>query len=305
MGAYTPKTLQRARRWVLWRLEDGKKKPYSANYNGLASSTRANTWATYSKALTKLQYTGGEYNGLGFVFTEGDGLVFIDLDHCINEDGELSDFAEEILALFPKTYTEYSQSETGLHIVAKGKIPRSYKSDKIELYASGRYMAFTGNAYEAVEPAEAQEALDELSRRFNLDKPVETEKPKPLPLSGSDSDIIARAERGANAAIFRALWAGEWESRYKSQSEADLRLISLLYYYSGNEEQVKRLFLSSGLGQRDKGRSEDYLNRTISKAAANTTPNSGQTKKQTAATYYQRQRSGLTDTPDKRKLKRF
>lgn len=301
MGAFTPITLQRARRWVLWKLEDGKKKPYSANYNGLASSTRANTWTYYSKALQKLQY--GDYNGLGYVFAEGDGLVFIDLDHCIEDNGELSAFAEEIIALFPKTYTEYSQSETGLHIVVKGKIPRSYKSDKIELYASGRYMAFTGNAYEAVEPAEAQEALNELSRRFKLDEAVTTERAQPLPLSDSDSDIIAKAERGANAAIFRALWAGEWESRYKSQSEADLRLISLLYYYSGNVEQVRRLFQSSGLGQRDKGRSDDYVSRTIQKAAENTTPGGGQTRKQTATNT--RSRSGLTDTPDKKKLRRF
>lgn len=303
MGYYVPKTLQRAKRWVLWRLEDGKKKPYSANYNGLASSTRANTWTYYSKAAAKLQYS--DYNGLGFVFAEGDGLVFIDLDGCVNEAGELSGFAQEVIDLFPKTYIEYSQSEKGLHIVAKGNIPRAYKSDVIEIYAKGRYMAFTGNAYETAEPAPAQGALDALIKRYDL-KPIEEARTLPrAPIQAEDSDVIDRAKRGGNASTFSTLWAGDWESSYKSQSEADLRLISILYYYSGDAEQVERLFISSGLGQRDKGRSADYLRRTIAKAAENTTPGSGQTRTYKAKAYKAKERSGLTDQPEKEKARRI
>lgn len=308
MGYYVPNTLKRAKAWILWKLEDGKKKPYSANYNGLASTTKAHTWAYYSKAAQKLEYTGEEYNGLGFVFTPGSGLVFIDLDHCIDEWGELSPFAEEVLALFPETYTEYSQSETGLHIVCRGSVPRAYKSDLIEIYSSGRYMAFTGNAHTQAEPAEAQAALDQLIKRYNLQ--AEPERAPALlstPITADDKEIIARAERGGNGAAFAELWAGNW-SAYKSQSEADLRLISILLYYSGNLEQVERLFLASGLGERQKAQQGEYLRRTIQKAAENMKPSTGQSRSprtQALTSKTVRSRENLTDTPEKRKLRRF
>lgn len=301
MGYYLPKTMERARRWVLWKLEDGKKKPYSANYNGLASSTKANTWSNYGKALQKLEYTGEEYNGLGFVFAEGDGLIFIDLDHCIDSDGNISDFAESILALFPNCYTEYSQSETGLHIVARGAVPRAYKSDKIEIYASGRYMAFTGNAYNATEPGEAQAALNELISRFNITAEEPAAQIAGGEIRASDQTILDRANKGRNGESFAKLWAGDW-SEYGSQSEADLRLISILYYYSGNAEQVERLFLNSGLAERKKGQRSDYIRRTIETAARNTTPQQSQARSSYTGRY---NRSGLTDTPQKKKPRRF
>lgn len=271
MGFYLPKTLEKYNNWVLWRLEDGKKKPFSAKYNGLASVSKYYQWASYGQALAKLQYTG-EYNGLGFVFTKACGLVFIDLDNCINEDsGEPSDFAAEILELFAGNYIEYSQSGRGLHIVTRGTIPAAYKSAKIELYNDLRYMAFTGNAYEANEPKPSQTALNELAKRFNI-----TEQTAPAARIGADTqptaddiEIIRKAERGANGAQFRALWAGEWQGKYSTQSNADLRLISLLWYYSRNYEQVARLFLASGLGQREKAQRADYIQRTIETAARN------------------------------------
>ena len=305
MGYYVPNTLKRAKAWVLWKLEDGKKKPYSANYNGLASTTKAHTWAYYSKAAQKLEYTGEEYNGLGFVFTEGSGLVFIDLDNCVDEWGELSPFAEKVLALFPATYTEYSQSERGLHIVCRGNVPRAHKSAEIEIYSSGRYMAFTGNAYTAAEPAEAQTALDALIELYGL---KEEEKATPAafsaPITTTDQDIIARAERGGNGKTFSQLWAGEW-SAYKSQSEADLRLISILLFYSGNMEQVERLFLASGLGQRQKAQQGEYLRRTIQKAAENMKTPAAPVYSPRTYTPGRPNRENLTDTPGKRKLRRF
>lgn len=269
MGFYLPKTLEKLNNWVLWRLEDGKKKPFSAKYNGLASVSKPYQWASYGQALAKYQYTG-EYNGLGFVFTKACGLVFIDLDNCINEDsGEPSDFATEILQLFAGNYIEYSQSGRGLHIIARGTIPAAYKSPQIELYNDLRYMAFTGNAYEASEPQPAQTALNELVKRFNIsDQTARTIQQQEKP-TADDMEIIRKAERGANGEQFRTLYAGEWQGSYSTQSNADLRLISLIWYYSRNYEQTARIFLSSGLGQREKAQRADYIQRTIETAARN------------------------------------
>lgn len=303
MGFYVPQTMQKTKRWILWRLEDGKKKPYSANYDGLASTTKAHTWSNYKKALSKYEYS--DYNGLGFVFAEGDGLMFIDLDDCITEAGELTDFAKEILNLFPNTYAEYSQSGNGIHIVCRGTIPRAYKIDKIEIYASGRYMAFTGNTYTAAEPRNCQMAIDELCKRFNL---TASNAPKPhevISLIATDSDILKRAESGGNSIEFSELYYKGVYSYKKvdgtpDQSRADLRLISLLVYYAATDEQIHRIFRNSFLGQRNKATS-DYIQRTINKAREHTRP---LTKQNTSI--YGHKRTNLTDikTPPK-KIKRY
>ena len=226
MGFYVPQTMQKTKRWILWRLEDGKKKPYSANYDGLASSTKTHTWSHYKKALNKYEYS--DYNGLGFVFAEGDGLMFIDLDDCITEAGELTDFAKEILNLFPNTYAEYSQSGNGIHIVCRGII-------------SGRYMAFTGNAYNAIEPQNCQMAIDELCKRFNITASNASRRFEVIPPIATDRDILKRAESGGNSIEFSDLYYKGVYSYKKvngtpDQSRADLRLISLLVYYAATDE---------------------------------------------------------------------
>lgn len=303
MGFYVPQTMQKTKRWILWRLEDGKKKPYSANYDGLASSTKAHTWSHYKKALNKYEYS--DYNGLGFVFAEGDGLMFIDLDDCITEAGELTDFAKEILNLFPNTYAEYSQSGNGIHIVCRGIIPRAYKIDKMEMYASGRYMAFTGNAYKAIEPQNCQMAIDELCKRFNITASKHSRRFEVIPPIVTDRDILKRAESGGNSIEFSDLYYKGVYSYKKvngtpDQSRADLRLISLLVYYAATDEQIHRLFRNSSLGQRTKATS-DYIQRTINKAREHTRP---LTKQNTSI--YGHKRTNLTDikAPPK-KIKRY
>lgn len=42
-------------------------------------------------------------------------MIAIDLDHCV-KNGEISDWAMEIIEHFPKAYIEYSPSGTGPHI---------------------------------------------------------------------------------------------------------------------------------------------------------------------------------------------
>ena len=266
MGVYIPQTLQRLNNWVLWRLENGKKKPYSARYDGLASVAKPYQWSDYESARAKLQHT--DYNGLGFVFSAGCGLVFIDLDNCIDSSGEPNGFASEIIDLFSSSYIEYSQSGRGLHIVCKGVIPAAYKGEQIELYSSGRYMAFTGDCYTANEPAEAQTALDTLCKRFNIRAQDQRQRIDEKPVTASDKAIIDKAQRGKHGAQFCRLWAGDW-SKYETRSQADMRLIALLWYYSGNVEQVERLFQASGLADREKAQRVDYVRRTIETAARN------------------------------------
>lgn len=277
MGYYVPKTLQERNLWGVWRKEDGRKVPYSADqkYNGKISKTAAWQWKPYDVAVAKLEYSG-DYNGLGFLFTKTGGLVFIDLDHCINEDGEPNDFAAEIVEMFKGSYIEYSQSETGLHIVVRGYVPAVLKEKTIEIYGNGagaQYMAFTGNAYEANEPQPAQRQLNELIRRFDIKAKAEAQPVADQPVTSDDERILQLLtddRTNDNAAQFRALWAGQLQPCtvpnvercavcplyrkqgrlcFRSQSEADYRLIRMIKAYSRNYEQTARLFRNSALNR--------------------------------------------------------
>jgi hypothetical protein len=81
-----------------------------------------------------------------------------------------------------------------------------------------------------------------------------------------DDDEVVRVALKSKG--FAPLWGGHWEGTYRSQSEADEGLCSRLAFYCGprQEEQVRRLFLRSGLGGRAKADRTDYLDRTVSRA---------------------------------------
>lgn len=276
MGSYVPKTLLQYDNWVVWRRVGNKKPPFSARYDGGASVTRPGDWADYETAKAKARY--GDFDGIGFVFDGKSGLVFIDLDHCIDDDGEPDEFASVIIDMFAGSYMEYSQSGKGLHIICKGCIPAAYKSAHIEIYNVGRYGALTFDAYEASEPQDAQRQLDELCRRFNIEA-QNAGQLEQQPITTNDMAIIHRAERGRNGEQFKRLYAGQWKDSYNTQSNADMRLIALLWYYSRNVEQVERLFLASGLGQRAKAQRADYVRRTIEVAAKNAPAEEGRTSR--------------------------
>lgn len=271
MGFFVPETLKNCNQWIVQR----EKVPYSPKTGHKCSVTDPAHWASYSEALERLE--NGNFDGLGFVFTAKDDLVFIDLDDCLNEDGDPNEFATEILSLIPETYTETSQSETGLHIVCRGRIPKTIKRKEIEIYSSGRYMAFTGNATSTTEPQKAQKALNILYGRFKPTEPAQGTHRAHCHTKGSVEDIIQRIEQSRQGERFKLLHAGRWEEArnadgkpYGSQSEADLAYMNIVHFFaSGDPEAVKAIFASSGLADRDKGRRVDYIERTLVKASTN------------------------------------
>jgi primase-polymerase (primpol)-like protein len=101
------------------------------------------TWGTFESA--KKRFNEGDVDGFGFVFTENDPYVGIDLDNCRDKKtGTITDRAQKIISSFA-SYTELSPSGTGVHIIAKGVLPGKGKKDgNIEMYDQGRYFTFTG-----------------------------------------------------------------------------------------------------------------------------------------------------------------
>jgi putative DNA primase/helicase len=141
-----PRELKIRPQWVVWEAvgEKPDKVPISARTGRKASSTDLMTWSTFPEALEA--YEHGEYGGLGFVFCSGDPYTGIDLDDCVDENGEIAGWAVEI-ARHLNGYTELSATGTGLHIIVRGDGPNRRKGD-IEVYSSKRFFTVTGHIVE-------------------------------------------------------------------------------------------------------------------------------------------------------------
>ncbi len=178
-----PQSMKDTPNWCLWKAEErnGKtnKVPYSPNYNGHASSSNPNTWSTYEKAYKRFKDNISIYSGLGFQLS-GSGLIFIDLDHCI-EGATPSRMAKDFLNVLDGGYCEVSQSGTGLHFFVRGEIPHfhavadkevTYKGTEhnaIELYNSGRFCACTFNTIHSEEPMPVSNELIQLLKDCGID----------------------------------------------------------------------------------------------------------------------------------------
>jgi hypothetical protein len=86
----------------------------------------------------------------------------------------------------------------------------------------------------------------------------------------TDEEVIELARGAKNAAKFEPLWSGE-VSGYPSHSEGDQALISLLAFYTQDEEQLDSLYRKSALCREKWLKRPDYRRRTIERALSNLT----------------------------------
>jgi AAA domain len=264
-----------SRQWLCWRIEerDGEptKVPYSPLTNTKADSTNPETWASYPEAVKACKE--GEYDGIGFVFTPGDDLCGIDLDHCIDpETGEIEGWAQEIIEELD-SYTEISPSGRGVHVLLRGYLPAGRnRKGRFEAYDRERYFTITGR-HLAGTPREIesrQEPLERVAARM-LGEPQSTNGHKEFGFSRfvsplSDEEIFKRAGTAANGEKFKHLWAGD-TTGYSSASEADAALCSHLAFWTGPDPQrIDSLFRQSSLCREKWTRREDYRRKTIERA---------------------------------------
>jgi hypothetical protein len=277
-----PNDLKATPNWVIWRferLENGRvtKVPYSPVTGRLASSTNPADWGSWFTANAALAASG--YDGLGFVFSVNDPFCGIDLDdpYAINPDGtskftpeqqaEVIALQQQVYQTFAHSYAEYSPSGKGLHIIVKAEIPEGKRKGGIEVYSSGRFFTMTGNVHRNLPVAEAQAQVQWLWQVLGGGSKVAV-------FEGTEEDtepdqtIYERGINAVNGQAFLDLWNGNWQEKYSSQSEADFALIDMLAFYTPSRPQIKRMFLMSGLGQREKARVRDgsYVEPMITKA---------------------------------------
>lgn len=257
-----PLAMRESNRWLNYRLEPDpkhpekpRKVPMRATQIGVrASSTDPKTWASFNTAIAAL-FSAPDYAGPGFAL--GDGWVGVDCDHCVDGDGIIAEWALAVVRTLD-SYTEYSPSGTGIHIIAHGALPKSLKWGGVEMYDKGRYFTVTGRHVPGspIDIRDRTDVLAQLHAEFSaLRDAARSEKPKTngaAPLASTDDfTLIDRAKTARNGFEFSRLWAGDCDG-YGSQSEADLALANnLMYWTDGDVERADRLFRSSGL-MRDK-----------------------------------------------------
>src|SRR2546430_143251 len=92
-----PEELKARPQWVVWKYEDhGKPKrdkiPYDPRTGQRAKSNSSQTWGTFAEAAAV--FLRGGFDGVGFVFASGGGLVGVDLDGCRDpQTGQLEAWA--------------------------------------------------------------------------------------------------------------------------------------------------------------------------------------------------------------------
>jgi putative DNA primase/helicase len=195
-----PTELKNTPHWILWRSEkrDGKptKVPYQIS-GEMAQSNNKRSWSTFPTVVKF--YEKGGYDGIGFMFSKDDPFVGIDIDHCVNE-GALTELAEDVIETV-QSYTEYSPSGDGIHIIAKGKLPlkgpgtgRKNPSLGLEVYRHGRYFTFTGNSLGDVPVEERTEEFKDLFEKYLKEKEVPKKSPKKETRSKEDISALPNSE---------------------------------------------------------------------------------------------------------------
>jgi putative DNA primase/helicase len=165
-----PARLRRLDRWVVWQYEERNGKMTKPPYVPVPGKKRhalvnvRSTWGTFEQAK-KIHESGG-FEGIGFVL--GDGIVGIDFDHATDA------MVKEALSL--GSYTEWSPSGHGVHVIGLSKLVlEGRKTGPVEIYMQGRYFTVTGRVLPGspAEPKEipAEQMTDFFRQHFKEETP--------------------------------------------------------------------------------------------------------------------------------------
>lgn len=151
-----PEELKELEQWVCVHADS--KIPMRVFEPAPASSSDPDSWGSFDEAVTAQE--AGYYDNIGFVF-HNNGIVGIDIDVGFEENGLISELALDILAKC-QSYTEFSRSGRGFHILLRGVLPFEGKNNQkgVEIYQTGRYFIMTGRTVVFKTIVENQEAID-------------------------------------------------------------------------------------------------------------------------------------------------
>ncbi|QEL88517.1 phage/plasmid primase, P4 family [Bacillus mycoides] len=280
-----PAELKALPQWILWKFEtrNGKQTKVPCQVTGeMAQANNRRTWSTFATAVKF--YLEGDYDGIGFVFSRQDNYIGIDIDKCV-VDGKTNAFATEIIDTLD-SYTEFSPSEKGIHIIIKGSLPQSVlgtgrKNTKhgLEIYSYGRFFTFTGNRENSNDVYDRTDELAEVFEQYFDDSDIqgrvnlaEFEKDE---IKISNEALWDRMFRSKNGDKIRSLFNGDLING--DHSGSDQSLCNHLAFWTGNSAtRMDSMFRETSL-IRDKwdvihfsDTNETYGERTIGVAISST-----------------------------------
>jgi hypothetical protein len=280
-----PAGLREYPQWVCWRYgkarTDGKraKVPVCPATGRNASTTAPETWSDFEEAAT------AEPGGVGFVLTDQDPFLFLDLDGVVNpETGEVVPWADEIVALLG-SYTEFSPSRTGLRIAVRARLPFGKRGKPpVEFFSSAGFVTITGDVFLDAPIQDRQSAVEALCKVYLPETPPKPAEGRtapleailePLPDGGglTDRELLDKARASRGGERFAALYDRGDASPYGDDlSRADMALMARLAYWTQKDpERMERMFSASALGRREKWRTRrDYRRRTVDAAIRKT-----------------------------------
>ncbi|PGU60313.1 phage/plasmid primase, P4 family [Bacillus cereus] len=280
-----PAELKALPQWILWKFEtrNGKQTKVPCQVTGeMAQANNRRTWSTFATAVKF--YLEGDYDGIGFVFSRQDNYIGIDIDKCVT-DGKTNAFATEIIDTLD-SYTEFSPSMKGIHIIIKGSLPQSVlgtgrKNTKhgLEIYSYGRFFTFTGNRENSNDVYDRTDELAEVFEQYFDDSDIQGR----VNLAEFEKDEIKISNESLWEKMFRSKNGDEIRSLYNGNlinddhSASDLALCNYLAFWTGKSAtRMDAMFRESSL-IRDKwdvihfsDTNETYGERTIGVAISST-----------------------------------
>jgi putative DNA primase/helicase len=205
-----PGALRDRDQWLLWRFEQkaGEKKPRKVPYyasglrragkQGAEDDRRA--LVGFDRACSALREAN--FDGLGFAFLPGDGLIGIDLDNVIDpETGQVQPRAAGIIEACA-SFTEYSPSGKGVHIYCLGQT-KSRKSNEIgvEMFCGRQFFTVTGRQFPGTKDCVSQIKDSTLALIHDLIEGASARK------SSSPSRSAREPRVGTEAGLEASFWA--------------------------------------------------------------------------------------------------
>ena len=286
-SAGIPDTLKKLNRWLNWkietRFENGETKlvkvPHGPNKRGELihkSVTNPDNWYDFETAAAFVKT--GTCDGVGFALADNaaDGIKVccVDVDHCVDADGNLNDTAKDIISIIGDTYVEISQSGGGVHIFFvdnEANSDNGCRIGNVELYSFKRFIATTGNAILdfADDLTVCNGAANRIADKYLGGVGKKSKQSKINVFTDNfvinNDDLNATFDAMKHDDKFQRLFYEGDTSEYDGDdSAADMALMAkLCWLTNGNRDQMTALFLKSALGKRDKATRADYIPRTI------------------------------------------
>lgn len=151
-----PALLKAKKSWLCWKKRPKVNDPTRVDkipYYASSGKTRSGQQGSvedrqqlvaFDVAIQAMTIKG--FDGIGIAMLQGNGFSALDFDHCIDEQGDIADWAMDLLDELPDTYVEKSPSGTGLRaFVPDLGIDKKNHEQGFEVFSYKGFVTVTGN----------------------------------------------------------------------------------------------------------------------------------------------------------------